>query len=214
MGNNNMKNYDDFWLKASNKSNWREYILPKRNTKEFNNEGILEASNLNKYYNNKDIVLEFGCGIGRVLQQINVDDKNKIGVDVCQKFLDEIKSPIKKIKTDGVFINGIEDNSVNFIYSLMVFQHINKNDHITLLKQLYSFLSVGGKMLIQFPKYENTYYKQGSFVNLYTYDEIVGYCNDIGATNFTISDGNLVGYGDGLVNDNTKNREYFLLIKK
>lgn len=215
MENNNMINYNQFWLDASKTTNWRDYILPKRTIDEFNNEGLLQANNLKKYYEENDVVLEFGCGIGRVIKQINVKDSNKIGVDVCQKFLDEIKIPIKKIKTDGIKINGVLNESVDFIYSLMVFQHINKNDHISLLKQLYGFLKPEGTMLIQFPKKENSkYYRQGKFVNIYSYDEIKSYCDSIDIANFKIEEGNLIGYGDGLINVNTENREYFLEIKK
>jgi hypothetical protein len=69
-------------------------------------------------------------------------------------------------------------------------------------------------MLIQFPTDLNKYYHQGKFVNVYSKEEISEYMSKIGATDFNIKTGNLVGYGDGLADENTPHREYFVLIKK
>lgn len=209
-----MHNYNEFWKQHSSTSAWREYILPKRSDKSFFDEGKLQADILNgeDYFNSDSTILEFGCGIARVLKYINVPHENKIGVDVCQAYLDKIEEPITKIKTDGIRINEVNDESVDFIYSLMVLQHINKRDHIHLLDQLYSFLKPGGKMLIQFPMAVNEYYTPSNFVNLYTESEVRGYFKNV--TNLEVFTGNLVGYGDGLVSDDINHREYFALITK
>jgi trans-aconitate methyltransferase len=212
MVNNIMKNYDEFWKNKASKDNWREFILPKRSNEEFYNEGQTEAGFLSSFYHKSSTVLEFGCGIGRVLQYINAN--NRIGVDVCQEFLDKIPDTIQKVKTNGLIIPHVNEESIDFIYSLMVFQHINKNDHVQLLNQLYSFLKPQGKMLIQFPTNLNEYYHQGKFVNVYSKEEISEYMSKIGASDYSIKTGNLVGYGDGLVDKTTPHREYFVLIKK
>jgi SAM-dependent methyltransferase len=207
------KDYNSMWCGFAKESKWREYILPKRSDEEFYLEGELQAEALKKYITEFDSVLEFGCGIGRVLCNINSDKKT--GVDVCQEFLDKIPDPnIVKIKSDGRSILGIDNESVDFIYSLMVFQHTKKEDHVNTLGRLYEILANGGKMLIQFPQNPNSYYKQSEFVNIYTKEEIISYCEACGITNFEILEDNLVGYGDGLVTPDTVNREYFLIINK
>lgn len=212
VGNNIMKEYNDFWKNKSSKDNWREFILPKRSDEEFYNEGQLQANFLSNFYYKSSTVLEFGCGIGRVIQCIKA--VNRIGVDVCQEFLDRIPDTIQKIKTDGVIIPNVNEESIDFIYSLMVFQHINKNDHVEILNQLYSFLRPGASMLIQFPTNSNNYYHQNEFVNVYSEEEISDYMSKIGANDYSIKTGNLVGYSDGLVDETTPHREYFVLIKK
>ena len=212
-GNNNMKDYDEFWKSKASTPKWRDFILPNRSDNQFYEEGQYEAEIMNGFYfNEKDTVLEFGCGIGRVIQ--NIKSKKRIGVGVCQEFLDKIPAPIKKIKTDGITIKGVRKNSIDFIYSLMVFQHINKKDHLNILKQLYSFVKPGGQILIQFPNDSNTYYRQTKFVNVYGKDEIEKLMADLGADLFSIRTGNLAGYKDGLSKPNAPHREYFLLIKK
>lgn len=213
-GNNNMKDYDVFWQDIGNRKDWDAYILPKRTKKEFVDEGKKQAKILAKYIESNYVVLEFGCGVGRVIQQIDVPIENKIGVDVCQAFLDKIEQPITKVKTDGLTIDGIENESVDFVYSLMVFQHINKNDHVSLLKQLFGFLKSGQTMLIQFPKKDaDGYYVQTEFVNIYTEEEIKQYAEEIGA-NLTIELGNLIGYGDKVDTKTYMPREFFALFKK
>lgn len=212
-GNNNMKAYDEFWKSKASTPKWRDFILPNRSDNQFYEEGQYEAEIMNGFYFNEgDIVLEFGCGIGRVIQ--NIKAKKRIGVDVCQEFLDKIPEPIKKIKTDGTTIKGVKKESVDFIYSLMVFQHINKKDHLKILKQLYSFAKPGGQILIQFPNNHNGYYRQTKFVNVYSKEEIINLMADLGVDSFSLRTGNLVGYKDGLSTPQTPHREYFLLIKK
>ena len=90
--NNNMGNYDTFWKGVSKTPSWREYILPKRTETEFFNEGKQQATVLNdlNLFDETSSILEFGCGIGRVLKYINTNDTNKTGVDVCQAYLDKI----------------------------------------------------------------------------------------------------------------------------
>jgi len=211
---NIMSHYHEFWEFHSLQDNWREYILPKRSDLEFYNEGVLESEKLNNsgLFSNNATVLEFGCGVARVLKHINVPHENKIGVDVCQSYLDKITEPIKKIKTDGIVIPDMEKESVDFIYSLMVFQHINKKDHKTLINQLYDFLKPGGKMYIQFPTDTNDYYTSSPFVNLYSIDELTSYFDK--SMDIEIETGNLCGYGDGLVSLDTPHREYFVTVKK
>ena len=123
------KDYNEMWKDFSKEDKWREYILPKRNEKEFYHEGELQAEAFKKYVTEFDSALEFGCGIGRVLTYIEAD--NKIGVDVCQSYLNKIvDESITKVKSDGLTIEGVDDESVDFIYSIMVFQHTKKIDHI------------------------------------------------------------------------------------
>jgi cyclopropane fatty-acyl-phospholipid synthase-like methyltransferase len=211
-----MDNYDQFWKTHSSNDNWRELILPKRTTDEFFNEGKLEAELLNKSgnFDANSTVLEFGCGIGRILKFINIPHENKIAVDVCQVYLDKISEPMRKVKSDGYSIPDINEDSVDFIYSLMVFQHINKRDHISLFSQLFSFLKPGGKMLIQFPRIEDDYYIASDFVNLYTKEEVKAFFNTLNYTDLEITTGNLVAYGEHGKLKSDGNREYFALITK
>jgi cyclopropane fatty-acyl-phospholipid synthase-like methyltransferase len=208
-----IKNYHNFWKNIGQKNSWREYILPKRNDTSFFNEGKLEAKHLSEYLGaDYDSILEYGCGIGRILKNFNC--KTKVGVDVCQAYLDKIDDKtIIKIKTDGHSVD-YADNTIDRIYSIMVFQHTNKEDHTQMIKNLYNILSDGGVMLIQFPQNPNDYYRDTSFVNIYSIDEIKGYCKAANINNFDIIEENLVGYGDGLTNAQSNKREYFLIIRK
>jgi cyclopropane fatty-acyl-phospholipid synthase-like methyltransferase len=204
--------YNALWKAKSSKSNWREYILPNRTDEQFDAEGKMQAEILNKLHTKQCTSLEFGCGIGRVLKHI--DTKKRIGVDVCQEFLDKLPEDIIKIKTDGFNLEGVKPNSVKFIYSLMVFQHISKDDHLTWLNTLYSLLSNKGTMLLQFPNKDGGYYNPTGFVNVYTVEELTELMIKAEIKSFEITQGNLVGYNDGLATENTAPREFFVKITK
>jgi SAM-dependent methyltransferase len=193
------QNYNDKWKELS-KDN-------------FFFEGKLQAEALNKYITINNSVMEFGCGNGRILMFINA--AKKYGVDVWQSFLDMIiDKEIIEIKSDGYNFDTTKIDSIDFIYSLMVFQHTKKADHVDMIRMLYNLLSKSGKLLIQFPKKSSSYYKQTEFVNTYTKDEIKNYCIICKIENYTISEDNLIGYKDGLTSLKTKTREYFLIINK
>jgi ubiquinone/menaquinone biosynthesis C-methylase UbiE len=201
------KDYNEFWKEIAKKKDWINYILPTRTDKEFWDEGKKQAEVLSKFIKPDFKVVDLGCGIGRVLTFISA--KYRIGVDVCQEFLDKIKDKdIIKLKTDGRGIN-IDNNAVDFVYSLMMFQHTSKEDHHFYIEEIYRILRTGGKALIQFPK--EGYYKQSSFVNTYTWKELIRIAKPF--KKFTIKEDNLVGYGDR-ANLTDKTREYFLILEK
>lgn len=205
------KDYNRMWKTLSNTRNWQDFILPNRTEGEFWEEGKKQAHVLQKYVNDEDTVVDFGCGIGRVITFIKA--RKRIGVDVCQEFLDKINNKsIIKVKTDGRSLNAIESNSVTFLYSLMTFQHIRKKDHAHHIQEIFRILQPGGKAFIQFPKAGSTYYKPSRFVNVYSRKQLETLVNKSPFKEYKIEEGNLVGYGDGTVVN--EKREYFLILEK
>lgn len=200
------------WKQLSDRSDWREYILPNRTDQQFWQEGEGQAMILQDYINKKtDTVLDFGCGIGRVIKFIQA--REKIGVDVSQKFLNRIREEnIRKIHYDGRKIKTLDDKSVDFIYSIMVFQHCRKKDHSVFLRELRRIMKDSAKCYIQFPSSKSNYYKQSSFVNIYSRNELEKLFKKVGFTKYTISKGNLPDYGNKI--DFSINHEYFAILSR
>lgn len=74
-------------------------------------------------------VVDYGCGIGRVLACWE-GVENKIGIDVSDEMLAygrELYPECQFIKGSGVDI-PLKDASVDFVYSLLVLQHLLPND--------------------------------------------------------------------------------------
>lgn len=201
-------NPQQFWSQAAKQKDWRKFILPGRTEAEFWQEGETQARAIQPLIPPDSVVMEYGCGVGRVLR--NIEAKKRIGVDVCPEWLEIAASfGLETAPTDGINIT-LPSGSVDFIYSLMVFQHCPKENHIAMLKELMRVLSPGGRMEIQFPRKESGYYKASNFVNVYTYAEIQTMMHSAGIEKYTITEWDLAGYADG----GSGKREYLLSIEK
>lgn len=203
------------WKEIENTDNWIDFILPQRTEKDFWDEGKAQAYEIAKEYDIKnDIILDFGCGIGRTLTHLKAKEKH--GADASAKFLkaiDTIDSDIITHYSDG--LNIIKDyDYFDFIYSIMVFQHNDKRHHSEILKNLYKCLKKGGKVYIQFPQRPNEYYKETTFVNLYLKEELISMFSATGFKDIEISEGNLVGYGANGEYKPIGNLEYFVTAYK
>lgn len=203
----------DTWRDIESSDNWIDYILPKRSTDDFWDEGQAQAYEIAKHYDiNNDIILDFGCGIGRIIKFLKAKEKH--GADASAKFLKNIDD--KTVEThysDG--LNLIKDyDYFDFIFSIMVFQHNDKKFHPTILKNLYKILKPSGKIYIQFPKKPNEYYVETPFVNLYEKEELINLFSGANFKDIQVDEGNLVGYGANGEYEPIGNLEYFITAYK
>jgi SAM-dependent methyltransferase len=101
------------------------------------------------------IVLEIGCGTGRITEFISKNCKKVIAVDISEEMINEGQERLKNLTNiDFVAGNGlnypIEDNSVDFVFSYIVFQHMpNKKVVEENLKNAKRVLKEGGIAKIQ-----------------------------------------------------------------
>ena len=207
----------DTWKNIEAEDNWKDFILPKRTDEQFNNEGEQQAKLIQdvidfEFESKKIKVLEFGCGVARILKHLKADELH--GADASLKFLRNINnSDIKTHYSDGLTL--IQDiNYFDFIYSIMVFQHNDKKYHTPILKNLHECLNDNGKVFIQFPKKPNLYYKETQFVNLYEKQELQNLFQSTGYSKIDITEGNLVGYGENGNHKPNGYLEYFVLAHK
>ncbi len=74
-------------------------------------------------------VLEIGCGVGRITEFIAGSFEKVYAVDISGEMIKKLKnrlqgiSNIKAFETDGVSL-PLEDDSVDFVFSYIVFQHM------------------------------------------------------------------------------------------
>ncbi len=102
-----------------------------------------------------DIVLDFGCGIGRLMKPLKNQCKQIVGTDISDKILSyainylDYGCLFKSLKDETG--GGLPIEYADKIYSLIVIQHIEKHKAVRALINLNNCLKIGGKMLIQFP---------------------------------------------------------------
>lgn len=97
------------------------------------------------------IVLEIGCGVGRLLKVFQ-EDREVIGVDFSPNMIEKGKEYVPRASlyvTDGSKL-PVPENYVDLVYSFLVFQHIQSEEEIkTYLKEALRVLRPGGFIRVQ-----------------------------------------------------------------
>lgn len=118
--------------------------------------GYLNKFKFEKEVNSEDILMDFGCGGGYLLE--NFSNKNKIGFEINRSAWGEIKK--KGIEVYDNF-DDISDNSIDTIISNHAMEHVPLP--LETLKNLYKKLKPNGKIIVVIPCEQPTegcfYYK-------------------------------------------------------
>lgn len=204
-----IQNSKAYWDSVSEKPDYRDYILPRRTDTAFNNEGLMEAQRLFYFFDNKSTVIDYGCGIGRVLQYIAGRAGYVVGLDISSGFLQRAADLIKC--NNVAFFQSDEyrkENIADFVYSLMVLQHNNEANRIDIITHIFKLLKHGGIAIINFPKLDSTYYHETETLHKFKFDEVIEYAQMFRGAR--IIEGNLAGYSKEIEGNN----EYFLIAVK
>lgn len=128
-----------------------------------------------------DVILDYGCGVGRLSKHIHDKVKKVIGVDSSSKMLELARTlnPAPNI----VYTNKIEhDSALDIVFSFWVLAHMNNNT----IKDVFSKIKLkkDGKVFI----FEQTLYNESKTVNNDVYNrrpvkEYADLFNEIGFTN-------------------------------
>lgn len=203
------KDYSALWEPISKRDDSKEYLLPKRSTEQYEIEGQKEAERLFSYYHPHSTVVEIGVGNGRILRYVAMRAKKSIGIDVSQTYIrearrrllhDERIGMIEFIHTTGRSI-PLPDSSVDFIYSINTFLHLQPRDIARYCLETYRVLRKGGAFYFIVPNREASYYTksiQVGFVFSIDNNRIVRMIKKAGFSSYRIQKGRLVNYGDTL----------------
>ena len=101
------------------------------------------------------VVLEIGCGIGRLLRAMRRRARLAIGVDISGEMIDRARAEllpdegIRLLRTDGD-LRDVPDGSIDFVYSFIVFQHVpSRSAVLTYLRESSRVLRPGGLLRFQ-----------------------------------------------------------------
>ncbi|MDO8622952.1 MAG: class I SAM-dependent methyltransferase [archaeon] len=154
--NTNQLLENKYWTDISTEKEAKQKIITHENfhnSTEHDVKIILENLKLTK----EDNVIDFGCGIGRLVKPISEHCNMILGLDISEKTLhystkycDGVKNVLfKPLHSDSCIDLGNE--RIDAIYSLLVLQHIEKCKVLNLLYEFNRLLKVGGKVFLQFP---------------------------------------------------------------
>jgi ubiquinone/menaquinone biosynthesis C-methylase UbiE len=101
-----------------------------------------------------DVILEIGCGIGRVGQALAPICKQWIGCDVSPNMLRHAQerlasfSNVRFVELSGYDLRPIEDASVDLVYCTVVFMHLDEWERYNYILEARRVLRPGGRIFI------------------------------------------------------------------
>ncbi|MBK1875648.1 class I SAM-dependent methyltransferase [Pelagicoccus mobilis] len=106
-----------------------------------------------------DTALDFGCGVGRLTFPLSRRFKNAIGVDISESMISEAKKNAGRGDTCKFVLNTestlafLENETLDFAYSNIVFQHIQPRYSKRYFREIARALKPGGTFAFQLPSH-------------------------------------------------------------
>ncbi len=180
----NMKNFDsDLFEKPEIKLEEKTFKKPIPNEKidyfKFENHFRGNRKNIKNsqkmylpYFQGKNNVLDLGCGRGEFLELLQENDVNARGVDIYPDFVEYCQyKGLNTIEADAIpYINQLENESVDGIFSAQLVEHLTADQIISLCNIAYQKLKKGCYFVIETPNpsslsiYMNSFYLDPSHV--------------------------------------------------
>lgn len=105
--------------------------------------------------------IDFGCGVGRLTFPLGKRFAQCYGVDISQSMIDYARSEIHRGPNCQFIINtfdrldSFKDNSIDFVYTAIVLQHIAPRYIYSYLREFSRVLRQGGILAFQLPSHLN-----------------------------------------------------------
>lgn len=105
----------------------------------------------------EDNVLDFGCGVGRLMKHLSSKCNIITGLDISESMIRYGLNYCRGI--ENIFFKAMYSDSIipinnkfaDKIYSIIVLQHIKKTKINKILYEMSRVLKIGGKVFLQFP---------------------------------------------------------------
>lgn len=126
--------------------------------------GHMDAERLKPFIHPDDIVLDLGCGIGRVTKHLASFCREIYGVDGSRMMLTIAKKRLTDcdnvylIKNNGKDLSIFADEKFDFAFCLEFLQHLEREDAYNYLKELFRVLRSGGIVYLQFSNLLSEYH--------------------------------------------------------
>lgn len=203
----------DYWDEKALSPNWREYILPGRTSKSFEQEGYMQSGKFSRIVDPFSIVIDYGCGVGRMTRYLKLWYEKIIGLDISGEYIKKAKKRNRKVK--GIEFHTTKqfkekENIADLVICIMVMQHNSGEKREIIIDDIHRLLKPGGTAIISFPRIESQLYRETGFVHKFTSWEVCEY-----GKRFNLSEvikGNLVNYQRKIIPGS--HHEYFLKATK
>lgn len=132
-------------------------ILNEADPEAFERAGEEDARRMSSLIGVDDVVLDLGCGIGRVARYVAPVCRTLWAVDASGVMLDHAArrlsgaGDVRFARSEGTRIPALGDASIDVAYSLLTLQHLEREDAFALLRDLRRIVRPGGRAYLTFP---------------------------------------------------------------
>ena len=158
--------YGELW----NPGTEREAIDQIYNTTDmesFESGGKFDFEALSPYISTSTTVLDFGCGIGRLAKYVAPACKELWAVDISATMLKLAAERmaeydnVRYVQSRDTGMPDVPTGSIDLVYSLLVLQHVEREDAFLLLEDIRRVLRPGGRAVLTFPNLLADIYLEG-----------------------------------------------------
>ena len=166
--------YQVYWTPATEAEARALIIDPYPSDEAFEASGQADAARIKDLAPSRDsTLLEFGCGVGRVMRYLT-EYRRVYGVDVSEQMLAFARRRVPGGNVDFLRVEGLRlplpQASIDFLYSLFVLQHIDRKDVRDLIREFRRVVRPGGLLYLQFPEEGDG--EEGRMTRPYTLDDV------------------------------------------
>lgn len=161
--------YEPTWT-AKDETEAKLLIYNTESEQSFEEGGRRDAARLRPYFDEHSTVLDLGCGIGRVARFVAPDCGRLWAVDISEPMLEFASQRMAQfdnityLHCNDVEMAAVPSKSVDLAYSLLVLQHLEREDAFLVLEEFRRILKPGGTLYLTFPNLLSDEYL-ASFVN-------------------------------------------------
>lgn len=145
------------WWSPEDESQARVAIVADADPDRFEASGKTDAERVGRLAGQEATVLDLGCGIGRVAlymadrcRLLWAVDASPVMLSMAARRLAD-RPNVRLVQSRGVTIPEVPDHSVDLAYSILVLQHVEREDAFSLLRELRRVLRPGGRAYLTFP---------------------------------------------------------------
>ena len=150
-------NYKDTWNAVSdNESSAKISVAGYTDESEFErtSQFTLQVLQDSVGVNAEDVILEIGCGVGRMARTLSPLCRHWIGADVSENMLEHARARTGDLANvnfqplNGWDLYTIEDGSIDMVYCTVVFMHLDEWDRFNYICEAMRVLRPGGRLYV------------------------------------------------------------------
>jgi ubiquinone/menaquinone biosynthesis C-methylase UbiE len=168
--------YGAIWV-PQDETEAMDQILNVSDPETFEAAGQHDAEKLRNFVGPTDTVLDLGCGIGRVTRYVAPLCREIWAVDVSETMLRFARERLAGLPNvhfvvgRGTALPELETGSIDFVYSLLTLQHVEREHAFRLLRELRRVLRDSGRAFLTFPNLLSDEYLR-AFLHYVDVDEV------------------------------------------